>query len=182
MEKQGGAAGASQSAVQSIVTASQGVITAAITTAQGVITAAITSAQNALAAILATLQGGTNPLTGTSQQTSGTGGLANFSSYSQLIASSAKASNLQSFQVCARNGNAAGDKVLVQVAVGGAGSEVVIGNALFLVSTSALDGHGFLTIVIERQFPAGTRFAYRSSCEGAAGATIGISWNVSQVA
>lgn len=162
--------------------AAMGAIQAALDSLSTTITNAITAAQSALTAILATLQTATNPLTGTSQQTSGTGGLANFSSYTQMVASSAKASKLCSFQISARNGNAAGDKILVQVAVGGSGSEVVVGNALFLVATNALDGHGFLTVNIERQFPAGTRFAYRSSCEGAAGATIGIAWNISQVA
>lgn len=153
---------------------------------QSLIESAITACQNALTTLLntiiSTLAAATAPsntLTGTSQQTSGTGGLSSFSAYTQIIASTTKASPFSHFGVSVRNGNASSDKILVQVAVGGSGSERVIGNALFLVEAS---GHGYLPVEIKEQIPAGTRVSYRSSCEGAAGATVAMAWAVSQVA
>lgn len=136
----------------------------------------------AVTASLAAAVGGSNNATGTSQQTSGTGGLGSFSAYTQIIASTTKASPFQSFAVSVRNGNAAGDKVLVQVAIGGSGSEVVIAQALFILTSNAVSGEGLLTINSKQQIPAGTRLAYRSSCEGATGADVGIAWTVGQVA
>lgn len=158
--------------------ADQSLLEAAITACQS----ALTTLLNAIIATLAAATAPSNTLTGTSQQTSGTGGLSSFSAYTQIISSTTKASPFSHFGVSVRNGNNAADKILVQVAVGGSGSERVIGQALFLVPANSLDGHGCLPIEIKEQIPAGTRVSYRSSCEGATGATIALSWAVSQVA
>lgn len=136
----------------------------------------------AVTASLAAAVGGSNNATGTSQQTSGTGGLGSFSAYTQIIASTTKASPFQSFAVSVRNGNNANDKILVQVAIGGAGNEVVIGQALFLALANDRSGDGQVTINSKQQIPAGTRLSYRSSCEGATGADVGVAWTIGQVA
>lgn len=110
-----------------------------------------------------------------------TGGSGSFSAYTQLIASTPKACPDKGavFSGSVLNGNSFQYLDIVQFALGGAGSEIVVAQAYLY--TDAVAGAGYFTVTIPQGIPAGTRISIRSSSAGAMSDSVSLGYSIGQI-
>lgn len=120
-------------------------------------------------------------LQGTTQFTSGTGDVQ--SGYTQMLAAASVVKDIPANSLWLsggiRNNEASAGRAILQVGIGGAGSESVVWSSDIGIAASAA---GQFNFAVPRKIVAGTRLAVRCAWSGAAGATVDVGFNVGQIA
>ena len=125
-------------------------------------------------------RGSTTTETANGGFSSGTNG--SFSSWNQMIASTANQATFVAVGGGLDNQSASENAIIVQIGFGGAGAEVICGQWATRVNNTTLGPAGtWGPIVLDRQFAAGTRLAIRASASQASNSSVDWGMTVSEV-